>query len=103
MVTPTAIVAGIASDPEAWHLVRPQLILEDLSFAVTNLGPGVPDELLLWECRVRRPDLVVLSGVNGRSRAEGLRAARWLRTQLPTSAVVVIDDDTVIPELGGLS
>ncbi|THA23951.1 methylaspartate mutase [Streptomyces sp. RKND-216] len=73
------VVSGVASDAHTWNLVFLQLLLEELGHRVTNLGPCVPDRTLLAECRELRPDLLVLSSVNGHGGADGRRVARLLR------------------------
>ncbi|GAA4236104.1 methylaspartate mutase sigma subunit [Streptosporangium album] len=75
----TVVVTSLASDSHTWNLVFLQLFLEELGYDVVNLGPCVPDELLVEECRARRPDLVVVSSVNGHGYQEGLRVIRELR------------------------
>ncbi|MFF7456363.1 cobalamin B12-binding domain-containing protein [Kitasatospora sp. NPDC008115] len=69
----------MASDSHTWNLVFLQLLLEELGHRVVNLGACVPDELLVSECRRIRPDLIVLSSVNGHGHHDGLRVIRRLR------------------------
>ncbi|EEP74802.1 glutamate mutase S-chain [Micromonospora sp. ATCC 39149] len=76
---PTAVVSSMASDAHTWNLVFLQLLVEELGFEVTNLGPCVPDRLLVEQCRIRRPALVVLSSVNGHGYQDGLRVIGQLR------------------------
>ena len=45
-----------------------------------NLGPCVPDELLLAECVRRGPVLVVISSVNGHGGHDGAHLIRQLRS-----------------------
>jgi methylaspartate mutase sigma subunit len=73
------IVTSVASDSHTWNLVFLQLLIEELGFDVVNLGACVPDELLLLECRVRLPAMVVVSSVNGHGYQDGLRVIRLLR------------------------
>lgn len=73
------VVSATASDAHTWNLVFLQLLLEELGHRVTNLGPCVPDEVLLTECRRHRPDLVVISSVNGHGCHDGIRLIRRLR------------------------
>ncbi|WP_370964033.1 cobalamin B12-binding domain-containing protein [Amycolatopsis sp. cg9] len=86
---PVAVVSSTASDAHTWNLVYLQLLLEELGFAVTNLGACVPDELAVAECRRLDPDLVVLSTVNGHGATDGLRLAPRLRAALPGAALVI--------------
>ncbi|BCJ41916.1 hypothetical protein GCM10010168_88120 [Actinoplanes ianthinogenes] len=74
-----AIVSTVASDSHTWNLVYLQLLLEEHGYAVTNLGPCVPDDLLVKECRELRPDVVVISSVNGHGHQDGRRVIRAVR------------------------
>lgn len=86
-----AIVSAMASDAHTWNLVFLQLLVEELGLDVANLGPCVADDLLVARCRTRRPDLVVLSSVNGHGYQDGLRVIGRLRRvpELATTPVVL--------------
>ncbi|MCX5207933.1 cobalamin-dependent protein [Kitasatospora sp. NBC_00240] len=73
------VVTTMVSDSHTWNLVFLQLLLEELGHRVVNLGPCVPDDVLAAECRRRRPDLIVLSSVNGHGYNDGLRVVAGLR------------------------
>ncbi|MFI1019111.1 cobalamin B12-binding domain-containing protein [Streptomyces sp. NPDC020965] len=73
------LISSVASDSHTWNLVFLQLLIEELGHEVINLGPCVPDELLIAECRDRRPGLVVISTVNGHGYQDGLRVIGKLR------------------------
>lgn len=75
------VLSGVASDAHTWNLVFLQLLLEELGHRVVNLGPCVPESLLVEQCARRRPDLVVLSSVNGHGFQDGLRAIAALRAR----------------------
>lgn len=75
----TVVVSSVASDAHTWNLVFLHLLLEELGYTVVDLGACVPDELLVQECRDRRPDLIVISTVNGHGYQDGLRVIRKLR------------------------
>nr|BCB14666.1 glutamate mutase [Streptomyces spiroverticillatus] len=77
----TVVVSGVASDSHTWNLVFLQLLIEELGCDVINLGPCVPDELLVRECLEHSPDLLVLSSVNGHGAQDGLRMIRKLRAR----------------------
>jgi methylaspartate mutase sigma subunit len=85
------IVTSVASDSHNWNLVYLQLLLEELGHRVVNLGPCVPDELLVAECLQARPDLVVVSSVNGHGFFDGVRLIGELRAQpeLATTTTVI--------------
>ncbi|GAB2608877.1 methylaspartate mutase [Paractinoplanes abujensis] len=88
---PTAIVSTVASDSHTWNLVYLQLLLEEHGYAVTNLGACTPDDLLVRESRDRRPDVVVISTVNGHGHQDGRRVISALRgfPELSTTPVVI--------------
>ena len=71
----TIVVSSTVSDSHMWNLVFLQLFVEELGHTVINLGPCVPEQLLVRECRDARPDLIVISSVNGHGVNDGLRLA----------------------------
>ncbi|KAB2346141.1 cobalamin B12-binding domain-containing protein [Actinomadura rudentiformis] len=73
------VVSGVASDSHTWNLVFLQLLLEELGYEVVNLGPCVPDDVLVEECERLAPVMVVLSSVNGHGHQDGARSVRRLR------------------------
>ncbi|MFE1948818.1 cobalamin B12-binding domain-containing protein [Streptomyces massasporeus] len=85
------VVTSVASDAHTWNLVYLQLLLEELGHRVTNLGACVPDQLMIDECRNRRPDLIVVSTVNGHGFVDGKRVVRLLRgcPELHTTPLVI--------------
>jgi methylaspartate mutase sigma subunit len=85
------VVTSIASDAHTWNLVFLQLLLEELGHRVTNLGACVPDRLMVDRCRSLRPDLIILSTVNGHGAVDGGRVVRKLRAcpELRTTPVVI--------------
>ncbi len=84
------IVSSMASDSHTWNLVFLELLLEELGHRVINLGACVPDDVLLAECETLRPDLVVLSSVNGHGYQEGLRVIEALRGRPALSELPVV-------------
>jgi len=75
------LVTGLSSDSHTWNLIFLQLYLEERGHEVVNLGPCVPDGLLVSECLRTSPDLVLMSSVNGHGRSDGQRVVRKLREQ----------------------
>nr|WP_229858147.1 cobalamin-dependent protein [Streptomyces anandii] len=71
----------MSSDAHMWNLVFLQLLLEEQGAEVTNLGACVPDELIVEECRRTRPDVLVISTVNGHGHLDGLRLIRRIRSE----------------------
>lgn len=84
------VVTSVSSDSHTWNLVYLQLVLEEMGHRVTNLGACVPDETILDSCRSGRPDLVVISTVNGHGRHDGLRVIRALRDCPELAALPVV-------------
>lgn len=76
---PVAVVATISSDAHSWNLVILQLLLEEHGYTVHNLGPCTPPAELVDCLRFVRPDLVVLSTVNGHGLIELPQVVRSLR------------------------
>jgi N-dimethylarginine dimethylaminohydrolase/methylmalonyl-CoA mutase cobalamin-binding subunit len=87
----SVVVTSVASDSHNWNLVFLQLLLEELGHQVVNLGPCVPDELLVSECQRIRPDLVVVSTVNGHGFFDGMRLIGLVRAcpELAGTRVVI--------------
>jgi methylaspartate mutase sigma subunit len=75
------VVSSTASDSHTWNLVFLQLTLEEMGHQVTNLGPCVPDEMLVAACVAGVPELVVLSTVNGNGFRDGGRVIGKLRAE----------------------
>ena len=75
------VLTSMESDSHTWNLVFLQLVLEELGHRVTNLGACVPDHVLVEECRLPPPDLIVISSVNGHGYNDGMRVIGLLRSQ----------------------
>jgi methylaspartate mutase sigma subunit len=73
------LLSTTSSDSHTWNLVFLQLLLEECGHEVVNLGPCVPDALLVETARDRRPCAIVISTVNGHGRIDGARVARAVR------------------------
>jgi methylaspartate mutase sigma subunit len=65
------VVTTVVSDSHTWNLVFLQLALEELGHQVRNLGPCVPADEVVAECLRSRPDLLVVSTVNGHGMRDG--------------------------------
>jgi methylaspartate mutase sigma subunit len=83
-------VTSVSSDAHTWNLVYLQLVLEELGHQVTNLGPCVPDTELVAHCVRLRPDLVVVSTVNGHGARDGARVIRTLRARPELAGTTVV-------------
>lgn len=84
------VVTSVSSDSHSWNLVFLQLVLEELGHQVVNLGPCVPDDLLIAECLRLRPGLVVVSTVNGHGFFDGTRLVRRFRARRELAAIPVV-------------
>ncbi|MBP2703225.1 cobalamin-dependent protein [Microbispora sp. RL4-1S] len=84
------VLSTVSSDSHTWNLVFLQLLLEEHGFEVVNLGPCVPDEVLLDAVREHAPDLVVISTVNGHGHLDGARVVRRLRADPLTCSVPAV-------------
>ncbi len=86
-----AVLTTVSSDSHTWNLVFMQKYLQERGLEVINLGPCVPDELLVEQCVCAAPDLVVISSVNGHGHADGLRVIRKLRErpELADTSIVI--------------
>jgi N-dimethylarginine dimethylaminohydrolase/methylmalonyl-CoA mutase cobalamin-binding subunit len=87
----TVVVTSVASDSHTWNLVYLQLALEELGHRVLNLGACVPDDLLISEALRVKPDLIVVSTVNGHGFHDGMRLIGRVRgcQDLATTPVVI--------------
>lgn len=86
----TVVVTTMASDSHTWNLVFLQLLIEELGYRVVNLGPCVPDDVLVGECLAIAPDLLVVSSVNGHGYQDGLRVIAQLREQAGLAATPAV-------------
>lgn len=84
------VVTSLSSDAHTWNLVYLQMLLEEMGCRVTNLGATTPDEVILRECATRRPDLVVISSLNGHGVQDGSRLIRALRAVPGLAATPVV-------------
>ncbi|MFF7342144.1 cobalamin B12-binding domain-containing protein [Streptomyces sp. NPDC008163] len=86
----TVVVTSMASDSHTWNLVFLQLLIEELGYDVVNLGPCVPDEILVDECGGLAPSMVVISSVNGHGYQDGMRVVGKLRSDERLAGVPLV-------------
>ncbi|WP_222928308.1 cobalamin B12-binding domain-containing protein [Cellulomonas telluris] len=77
-----AVLCTVESDSHMWNLVYLQLLLEENGGDVVNLGACTPVRDVVEKVRSGRPDLLVLSSVNG----HGAHGARVLRAALQAAS-----------------
>jgi len=99
---PLAIVASTVDDSHTWNLIGVELRLRERGFKVINLGCCTPPELLAKTVRQHRPDLTVISSVNGHGSMNGLTLAKLLsQYQAFNASLIVIGGkltiDNVLP------
>ncbi|MFL6136572.1 MAG: cobalamin B12-binding domain-containing protein [Frankiaceae bacterium] len=86
----SVVVTSVASDSHTWNLIYLQLVLEELGHHVHNLGACVPEDLLIGECLRSRPDLIVVSSVNGHGYQDGMRLIRRIRECAELAGIPVV-------------
>ncbi|WP_018802287.1 cobalamin B12-binding domain-containing protein [Salinispora arenicola] len=74
-----SLVTTMRSDAHTWNLVVLQLYLQQWGHDVLNLGPCVPEDLLLQQSEWFEPDLIVVSTVNGHGTHDARSLVRRLR------------------------
>ena len=74
-----AVLATVPSDSHMWNLVFLELLLKERGIEVTNLGACTPVELVVDTCLAERPDVLVISSVNGHGHIGGTRLIKALR------------------------
>jgi methylmalonyl-CoA mutase cobalamin-binding subunit len=84
------LISSVPSDAHTWNLVFLQLLIEEYGLEVHNLGACVPLAHLIDNCLALRPDLVVLSSVNGHGYTEGSRVIRVIRSTLGLKELCVV-------------
>jgi methylaspartate mutase sigma subunit len=85
-----AVLSTIASDAHTWNLVYLQLLLEEHGFVVRNLGPCVPPADVVAACLAERPQLLVLSTVNGHGLLEAPEYIRRIRERVELMSLPVM-------------
>ncbi|MEU9737312.1 cobalamin-dependent protein [Streptomyces sp. NPDC048002] len=84
------VVTGTSSDAHTWNLIYLELLLTEWGHRVTNLGACVPEQLVVTEVLTQRPDLVVVSSVNGHGAADGLRLIERFGAEPRLAALPVV-------------
>ena len=72
------IVSSVSSDSHTWNLIFMQLYMEELGFEVINLGACVGYDELIKRCHFEKPDLLLISTVNGHGCIEGVNIATMI-------------------------
>lgn len=77
----TVLLSTVHSDSHMWNLVFLQLFLEENGNEVVNLGPCTPPEVVIDKARELRPDLIVISTVNGHGHIDGIELINAVRSE----------------------
>jgi methylmalonyl-CoA mutase cobalamin-binding subunit len=86
-----AVIATVPSDSHMWNLVYIELVLRENGWDVNNLGACTPAELVVEACLAERPDMLVVSSVNGHGHIGGRKLIGQIRgrTELDYLPVVI--------------
>jgi len=76
-----AVIATVPSDSHMWNLVYIELVLRENGWAVNNLGACTPAELVVETCLAERPEMLVVSSVNGHGHIGGRKLIGQIRSQ----------------------
>jgi len=87
---PLVVVGGTVSDAHTWNLIYLELLLTEHGCRVVNLGCCVPVDVLLESCRRYRPEMVVLSSVNGHGATDAARVGPHLRELPELSGILLV-------------
>jgi methylaspartate mutase sigma subunit len=76
-----AVIATVPSDSHMWNLVYIELVLQESGWEVNNLGACTPAELVVETCMAERPDMLVVSSVNGHGHIGGRKLIGQIRAR----------------------
>jgi methylmalonyl-CoA mutase cobalamin-binding subunit len=76
-----AVIATVQSDSHMWNLVYIELVLRENGWDVNNLGACTPTDLVVETCLTERPDMLVVSTVNGHGHIGGRKLIERLRSR----------------------
>lgn len=83
------MLTTVSSDAHTWNLVFLALLLEEHGHTVSNLGPCVPDEVVVRSCLEFEPDALVVSTVNGHGHIDGARLIERVRREVGAVPAVI--------------
>lgn len=76
-----AVIATVPSDSHMWNMVYIELLLKEHGWDVINLGACTPPDLVVETCLAERPDMLVISSVNGHGHIGGRKIIGAIRSQ----------------------
>ena len=75
-----AVIATVPSDSHMWNMVYIELLLKEHGWEVINLGACTPPDLVVDTCLAERPDMLVISSVNGHGHIGGRKVIGAVRS-----------------------
>lgn len=94
------VLTTVSSDAHTWNLVFLALLLEEYGHTVTNLGPCVPDDVVIEACLRTEADALVVSTVNGHGVIDGARLIERVRREVGSIPAVIGGKLTTVGESG---
>jgi len=94
----SCLISSVESDSHMWNLVYMQLFLEEHGFEVQNLGCCVPAENVIQEMNQSKPDLVLISSVNGHGFRQGKELVEIAKQQIVSKSKMVIGGKLSVEE-----
>ncbi len=76
---PKALLTTIPSDSHVWNLIFMELLLKEQGYEVINLGICVSYNLTVTSYNHYKPDIVVVSTVNGHGFIEGITLIKSIK------------------------
>lgn len=73
------LISSISSDSHTWNLVYMQLLCEELGYEVINIGNCIPMEYLIQKTHYHKPDLLIISTVNGHGHIEAMQIIKEIK------------------------
>ncbi len=87
---PIALVTTVPSDSHHWNLIFMELLIKEHGYDVVNLGPCVPYPESVNYYKSYRPDIMVVSTINGHGYIEGLSLINQLKKEVPETKNIFI-------------
>jgi len=75
-----AVLATVPSDSHMWNMVYIELLLQEHGWDVINLGACTPPELTVETCLKEKPDMLVITSVNGHGHIGGRKVIGQIRS-----------------------
>jgi methylmalonyl-CoA mutase cobalamin-binding subunit len=92
------VVSGVRDDARAENLIYLQRTLQDHGHEVINLGAGLPDQDVVDACLGARPDVLVISTLDGRRYRDVARRVRTVRGHVALASLRVVFGGRLSPE-----